>query len=64
MAFNAWCEAVDFKVLKFQNVNVRESGKVAQVTAAECMRHEPRICATPSLHPLLYSDLFYVKHQA
>ena len=30
MALNAWYEVVDFEVLEFQSVKIREGGKVAQ----------------------------------
>ena len=30
VALNAWYEVVDFEVLEFQSVNIREGGKVAQ----------------------------------
>ena len=55
IAFEVWYKAEDIEVLKFQSVDVRKSGEVMQITAAEFSRHEPSI-----LVPwLVHSDLFY-----
>ena len=54
MVFDVWHEAVDLYVLKFQSVNIRKSGKVAQVEVAEWLRDEP----TASLfHPEYFDEM-------
>ena len=51
MAFNASDKARDFQTFKHQHqcLNVRKRDKIAQVTATECLRHQPR--ATVLHHP-------------
>jgi len=58
VAFNARYKAVDFRMIEFQSLNVRESGPVAQATAAECLRREP-ITGVKCAH----SDFLYERHQ-
>ena len=47
--FDAWYELVDLQSLKPQSVDIPESGKVVQVTVAECLRCEQKI-AVQLLH--------------
>ena len=51
VVFEIWYEAVDLYVLKFQSVNIREGGEVAQVKVAKWLRNEPTAVAHPLLHP-------------
>ena len=50
---------MEFHVLKFQGLNVRESEKVAQVAAVKCLGHEPRAPVMRATH----SKFFYERHQ-
>jgi hypothetical protein len=57
IALNAWYEVGDVQISEFQSLNVREGGKVAQITVAEFLRHEPLVI------PLIHSDFFDKRHQ-
>ena len=58
VAFDTWYKSVDLEVLELQSVNVRETGKVPQVAAADFLRHEPRI----RIKSVVHSEFFYKGH--
>ena len=59
--FNARRTAGDIQISKAEDLNVREGGKIAQVTAAERLRREPLVM--PLVMPLHHPDFLYERRQ-